>query len=109
MAVLGFQLLAERATDLIYRYRVVPSYATEYISKASLTMLGCAPEEFYADPELPFRLIHPQDRPIAFRMRERPADFQEPVRLRWCRPDGGIVWVESRLKASGATSRRCSS
>jgi PAS domain S-box-containing protein len=94
MPTLGFQLLAERAQDLIYRYRVQPSYAMEYISRAATTILGSAPEEFYADPELPFKLIHPQDRPTAFRMREKPADFQDPVRLRWCRPDGGIVWVE---------------
>jgi two-component system, NarL family, sensor histidine kinase UhpB len=94
MAMLGFQLLAERAQDLIYRYRVLPSYAMEYISRAATTILGSAPEEFYGDPELPFKLIHPQDRPTAFRMREKPADFQDPVRLRWCRPDGGIVWVE---------------
>jgi signal transduction histidine kinase len=94
MAVSGFQLLAERATDLIYRYRVLPVYAMEYISRASIVMLGCPPEDFYEDPELPFKLIHTQDRPLAFRMRETPADFQHPVQLRWCRPDGGIVWVE---------------
>jgi PAS domain S-box-containing protein len=94
MALPGFELLAERATDLIYRYRVLPSYATEYISRASTTILGCAPEEFYADPELPFKLIDPADRSIALRMRETPADFQDPVRLRWRRPDGGTVWVE---------------
>lgn len=94
MAVSGFQLLAERATDLIYRYRVLPAYATEYVSRAAITMLGCSPEEFYADPDLAFKLIHPQDRPLAFRMRETPADFQDPVQLRWCRRDGAVVWVE---------------
>lgn len=91
-----FRLFVEHAQDMIYRYRVYPSFGTEYVSPASTSMTGYTPEEFYADPELPFKIIHADDRSTAFRMRETPADFLEPVRLRWCRRDGTLVWVEHR-------------
>lgn len=90
------RLLAENAQDMIYRYRLHPNRACEYVSPASLAITGCAPEEFYADPNLSLKVIHGDDRGVVARMRESPADFVEPVRLRWCHPDGKVVWAEHR-------------
>lgn len=91
-----FRLLAENGRDMIYRYRLRPTQACEYVSPASLAMTGCAPEAFYADPNQFLKVIHREDRGVAVRMLEAPADFTEPVRLRWCHPDGKVVWAEHR-------------
>jgi PAS domain S-box-containing protein len=50
--------LAENAPDMIYRMSL-PDGRYEYISPASLAMTGYTPEEFYSDPGLIRRLIHP--------------------------------------------------
>ena len=43
-----------------------------------------------------FRIVHPDDRPLAIAMAERAVDFQTPTVLRYVRPDGRIVSVEHR-------------
>jgi PAS domain S-box-containing protein len=50
--------LADNAPDMIYRM-TLPEGRYEYVSPASLAMTGYTPEEFYADPDLIKRLIHP--------------------------------------------------
>jgi PAS domain S-box-containing protein len=91
-----FRLLAENARDVIYRYRVHPTFETEYVSPAATAICGRTPEEFAADPELSFRLIHPDDRSKALAMREDPERFTAPIVLRWLHDDGRIVYVEHR-------------
>src|SRR3712207_7700949 len=57
-----FRLLTENARDVIFRYRLDPTFGYDYVSPSVETLTGYAPEEFYADPMLSFRLIHPEDR-----------------------------------------------
>src|SRR3954447_1656247 len=57
-----FRLLAEHAQDIIFRYRRLPEPAVEYLSPAVQNIVGYAPEEFYADPDLLFSLVDPEDR-----------------------------------------------
>ncbi|NMC34091.1 MAG: PAS domain S-box protein, partial [Veillonellaceae bacterium] len=53
-----FRRLAEKAPDLIYRMSL-PEGKYEYVSPASEALTGYAPKDFYADPTLITRLIHP--------------------------------------------------
>ena len=53
-----FRRLAEKAPDMIYRMSL-PEGNYEYVSPASSPLTGYTPEEFYADPMLITRLIHP--------------------------------------------------
>ncbi|HEV3140562.1 MAG TPA: PAS domain-containing protein [Vicinamibacterales bacterium] len=91
-----FRLLAENASDMIYRYRLFPTYQSEYVSPAVTMLTGHTPEEFMADPELAFRLIHRDDRSLALAIRKDPKRFREPIILRWVHDDGRIVQVEHR-------------
>src|SRR5579872_2276432 len=91
-----FRLLTENAVDVVYRYRVHPTYGTEYMSPAALAVCGRSPEEFLANPELGFSLIHPEDRAIARSMRHNPENLGKPTILRWLHADGRIVWTEHR-------------
>jgi PAS domain S-box-containing protein len=50
--------LADNAPDMIYRM-ALPDGKYEYVSPASLALTGYTPEEFYAEPGLIRRLIHP--------------------------------------------------
>jgi len=90
-----FRLLAEAAPDMIYRCRLSPDRAFEYVSPAALALTGYPPQAFYADPQLMLGVTHPDDRAL-LRLAEtdfgRPASA--PLRLRWIHQDGSIHWVE---------------
>lgn len=91
-----FERLVENSRDLYYRYRLVPTPAFEFVSRASLEMTGYAPEDYYADPELGYRQIHPDDRGLLDGGLAGPPSG--PVRLRWVRKDGRILWTESVVR-----------
>jgi PAS domain S-box-containing protein len=92
-----FRLIAENAQDVIYRYRVAPPRGYEYISSASLAITGRKPEEFYADPDLGVKIVHPDDRPLVqMAYQQDPAKLRESVILRWMHPGGRVVCAEHR-------------
>jgi PAS domain S-box-containing protein len=91
-----FRLLAEHAKDIIFRYRLAPEPGMEYLSPAVESVIGSGPEQFYADPELLFRLLEPQDRALL----EQSWRSGQPgtLTVRWRTP-GGTVWTEQRAVA----------
>lgn len=89
-----FRRLAENAPDLIYRYRLRPAAAFEYVSPAATAITGYTPEEHYADPELIWKIAHPDDRHLLKKVRE--GEGQVPLTLRWIRKDGRETWTELR-------------
>ncbi|HET7480427.1 MAG TPA: PAS domain S-box protein [Rubrobacteraceae bacterium] len=94
-----FRLLAENARDVIYRYRISPERGFEYISPAAAAITGYTPEEHYADPELVFKMIHPEDRHlIEDSSRSLESPLESPLVLRWRRKDGQTICTEQRNK-----------
>ncbi len=91
-----FRLLAENAQDLVYRIRLAPTMAFEYVSPAATAITGYTPEEHYANPSLGFELVHPQDRALLVEMQQSPEALADPLVLRWVRKDGTIIWTEQR-------------
>src|SRR5215203_1793106 len=91
-----FRLLAENAQDLIYRYRLKPTPGFEYVSPSATAIIGYTPEEHYADPELRFKLVHPDDRHLIEEALRYPESL---ITIRWLRKDGGVIWIEQRTKA----------
>jgi PAS domain S-box-containing protein len=87
------RLYADNASDLVYRYRFLPRPGFEYVSPSSTAITGYTPEEHYADPELGFKLVHPEDRHLLENSRHATA---EPLVLRWYRRDGALIWTEQR-------------
>ena len=82
-----FRELIENAKVLIYRYRRNPP-GCEYINPVVRDILGYTPEEFYADPELVLKIIHPEDKP------RLESALQKNVAHRLIRKDGRVVWCE---------------
>jgi PAS domain S-box-containing protein len=91
-----FRLLAENARDLIYRYRFAPERGFEYVSPSATAITGYTPEEHYADPDLGFKLVHPDDRPLLESLAQSPPEAGTPLTLRWVRKDGSVLWTEQR-------------
>ncbi len=91
-----FRLLAENAQDLIFRIRVRPSIAYEYISPSATVMTGYTPEEFYANSNLGLELIHPEDRPLLEAVIHGEVQSDAPLTVRCVRKDGSVIWTEQR-------------
>jgi diguanylate cyclase (GGDEF)-like protein/PAS domain S-box-containing protein len=96
-----FRLLAENAADMIVRARVVPERRFEYVNPAAERLLGYEPDEFYADFDLAFRIMHPDDRLEAEgrfeALLENPTDAVRSLMVRMTRRDGTTVWTELRM------------
>ncbi len=89
-----FRRLAENARDVVYRYRIVPERAYEYVSPAVTRITGYTPKEHYADPDLGLKLIHPEDRQRFEDMLRGGSMPREPMVLRWRHKDGSLNWLE---------------
>ncbi|MCL5966278.1 MAG: PAS domain S-box protein [Deltaproteobacteria bacterium] len=87
-----FRLLAENARDIIFRYRLRPTQGFEYMSPSVAAVTGYEPADFYREPALLGRIVHPGDAPVLEEIRSSPgAALPE---LRWVRRDGSEVWIE---------------
>lgn len=90
-----FRLLAENAQDMIYWYEIDPVRRCRYMNPASTRILGYTPEEFYADPDLPAKLVHPDDVPGLMSIAQR-WDTVRNVCFRCLHKQGQVVWLEQR-------------
>lgn len=94
-----YRRLAENAPDVVYRYEFTPRRRFTFVSPSVIRITGCSPEEYYADPDLPFKLVHPDDT-VLLECIYRRGTFLDGVpplclpELRWVRDDGTIVWTE---------------
>lgn len=87
-----YRLLAESSTLIVYRLLLKPMLKFDYVSPSATAITGYTPEEHYADPQLGFKLVHPDDR-IKL---ENTTNYSngEPLELRWIRKDGKVIWTE---------------
>lgn len=99
-----FRMLAENAMDVVYRFVLYPKAQYEYVSPSIFALSGYTPEEFYKDPYLGFKVIHPKDHSILGDsekiLRDKSArNIKAPaIVLRWIKKDGTIIWTETRNK-----------
>jgi PAS domain S-box-containing protein/putative nucleotidyltransferase with HDIG domain len=91
-----FRRLAENAQDMIFRYEYTPRPGFTYVSPASTFITGYTPEEYYADPDLDFKIVHPDDRPLLEAIARGDSTSVALVALRWVHKDGTLVWIEHR-------------
>lgn len=92
-----FSTLVENLPNVIFRYRVRPDHAYEYVSPAALRVTGYPPEAFYADAQMMTRLTHPDDRPLLQAIDpQAPDDTPVPTHLihRFYHKDGSLRWIE---------------
>ncbi|MBI4487267.1 MAG: PAS domain-containing protein [Acidobacteria bacterium] len=95
-----FRKLAESLRDVVFRYRVADPKGTDYVSPQVFALLGRTAEEFYADPDLPLKCVHPDERHVIEGLfRGDAPTIPELLVLRWCHADQRTVTVEFRNAA----------
>ena len=92
-----FRLLAENAADVVYRLEIGASPRFDYMNPAVESVLGYAPEEFYADPGLVVRVTHDDDVELVRKLGMVGVETADTVQLRMMRRDGMMIWTEHRV------------
>jgi diguanylate cyclase (GGDEF)-like protein/PAS domain S-box-containing protein len=92
-----FRLLAENATDIVFRFRMKPKASFEYMSPSIIRIAGYLPKDFYEENNLMFKIVYPEDRPILNKIINNEINFKKPFELRWIAKNGNIIWTEQNL------------
>jgi PAS domain S-box-containing protein len=91
-----FRRLVENASDIIYRLRIDPSVAFDYISPSVERVTGYPAEDFYRNPALLRSLIYEEELPGVDRMPDQLREDRGVILARWRHRDGSLRWVEAR-------------
>lgn len=94
---LRYQRLTDHAPDIIFRYNLQPTMELVYINPAVQWITGYTPEDCYADPNLMFNMIYPEDLPLMMGYIQSLTPPTDPMMMRWVGKDGIIRWMESRI------------
>ena len=86
-----YRMLAERAHDVVYRYRYLPTPGFDYVSPSATALTGYTPEELQGDALISSLLLDDD----YLKLQEWVAgDSDEPMVVRWRHRDGRILWTE---------------
>ncbi|MEI6567080.1 MAG: PAS domain S-box protein [Verrucomicrobiota bacterium] len=89
-----YRKLVDNLPFILYRLILKPELRFDYVSPSVTEITGYTPEEHYADPQLGFKLVHPDDRKF---LNDTATHSQgEPLVLRWIKKDGTVIWTEQR-------------
>jgi two-component system sporulation sensor kinase C len=92
-----YSLLAENVADVIYSYQIIPNAKIKYISPSVLILTGYSPQEYYADNNLIFDLIHPDDHCLLTNfIANLSGPIESPLTLRLIRKDKTTRWIEQK-------------
>jgi len=89
-----FMPSTQYAQDLIFRYEVTSPPGFTYLGPATTVITGRTPDEFYTDPNLLFKITHPDDRQLLLDIEQGGEIIKRLVELRWLHKNGSLVWVE---------------
>jgi PAS domain S-box-containing protein len=86
--------VAQVSGETVYRWRVHPDHAVEYISPAVERLTGHTAKEFYSNPLLGLQLVLEEDQPVIRALMLDPSERAGAVAVRFRHTDGSIVWIE---------------
>lgn len=89
-----FNVLAQNTEDIVFRMEVIPARKYTFISPSIEKLTGYKPEEFYADPMLFVKIIHP-DKPKIDTEKFIKEVFSKPYTVKWKTKDGQAIWTET--------------
>ncbi|APH39472.1 PAS domain S-box protein [Methanohalophilus halophilus] len=89
-----FYEFAERSSEPIYRYDLVPKPGYTYVNKATTQMDGYTPEEHYLDQQLAIKIVHPDDKQMFLDYFEGKIPIDKRIQLRWVHKKGQTIWFE---------------
>ncbi|WP_437288351.1 PAS domain-containing protein [Sorangium sp. So ce406] len=91
------RLIAEHASDVIFRMRLGPEGGYEYINPAVVEHTGYPPEAWYEDPRLFLSLVHPEDTGLYHDFVERMAAAGGRITFRIIDRSGRVRWVATHV------------
>ena len=89
-----FRTLAENSQDVIFRLRLRPTVAFEYVSPATLHLCGRTPEEIYEEARLGAPCLYPEEWRSAPPLRELPSP---PLVASFRGENGATLWTEQNF------------
>ena len=89
-----FRLLAENAQDIIFRFELYPQWGFSFISPSVTKITGYTPEEFYNDPDLPYKIMHPDDKLIFEKVKKGEVKLEVFSTFRCFKKDGMLIRLE---------------
>ena len=89
-----YRALIEQMPTITYIDALEGPVSTQYISPQTEAILGYTPEDWYADPELWSKIVHPEDRE---RLEAPDPDLADAV-YRLVARDGRVVWVHDQAR-----------
>lgn len=92
----SYRLILDNSQEIIYRIQLTPEIRFEFINKAVYRLLGYEPAEFYADPLILLKIVHPSDDTPLSSFSEVTGQIQQIATQRWKKKDGSYIWFESR-------------
>ncbi|WP_438007606.1 PAS domain-containing protein [Sorangium sp. So ce321] len=91
------RVIAEHASDVIFRMRLGPEEGYEYINPAVLEHTGYPPEAWYENPRLFLSLIHPEDTGRYNEFVERMAAAGGRLTFRIIDRSGRVRWIATHI------------
>jgi len=92
-----FRMLAENATDIVFRFRISPELCCEYISPSITKISGYTPQEYYDDKELVKKIIHQEDWKLLQEHLKSKKNFKKPIEIRWVNKNNDTIWTEQNI------------
>jgi PAS domain S-box-containing protein len=92
-----FRALEEQVPAITYLDSIDGPQKTLAVSDQTTTILGYQPDEWYADPELWSKIIHPDDKDRV-EAAERSGGFAGGIEYRAVTKDGRTVWLHDRSR-----------
>jgi PAS domain S-box-containing protein len=92
-----FRALEEQVPAITYLDAIDGPQKTLAVSDQTTTILGYPPDEWYADPELWSKIVHPDDKERV-EAAERSGGFAGGIEYRAITKDGRTVWLHDRSR-----------
>jgi PAS domain S-box-containing protein len=95
----GYRTLVEQLPAITYRYGI-EEQRTRYISPQVQTLLGYSPEEWKDDPDLWWKVIHPDDRDAVMQLLAIKDETGENIEInhRLVSRDGRVLWFQNQSR-----------
>jgi PAS domain S-box-containing protein len=97
-----FRQLAENSSDIIFHFQFKPKPHYLYVSSSVKKILGYTPADFYKDPMIGFKILHPDDRKQLLTSRENLVKNKtikktvEKLTAKYITKSGKVIWIENR-------------
>ena len=91
-----FRRFSENASDIIYRFNLLPVQQFEYLSPSIEKITGYPPEVFYLDVEMFLQCVHSEDRNATIVGSKVTGDIATNAVFRLVCSDGKIKWLETK-------------